>query len=267
VGVGYPLSKDWRVSATYGIKDVQINIERKIEQRFPDSVGLDSNLAFSIARDTLNTREVFQPSSGSLNSLTATVASKGLGSQLSYVLLNYSGKKYLQIFEDDAFLLGGSVLSFGLRADYLRGIEGRSTPFNERFVPGGIYSIRGHLFRSLSGFDFTTYAMNGTRRDDTEFGLTRTEKIRLGGNKQVILNIEYLFDIFKEARIKGVLFFDVGNSFPEQDWKLWNTRESAGFGFRWFSPLGPLRFEWGIPLDKKPDEDSILFDFSIGAPF
>jgi len=59
----------------------------------------------------------------------------------------------------------------------------------------------------------------------------------------------------------------MGNTFPEDDYDFTNLRKSAGFGFRWFSPLGPLRFEWGIPLDKKPGEDSVLFDFSIGAPF
>ncbi len=267
VGVGYPLNKQWRVSATYGIKDIEINIEDTLDQIFPDSVGIDSNLAFSISRDTLNTREIFLPSSGSLNSLTATLASKAFGSQLSYVLLNFSSKKYFQVLEDDALVLGGSVLSFGLRADYLRGTEGRSTPYNERFVPGGIYSIRGHLFRSLSDPVPAAYSLTGRQRDDSEFSISQSDEIRLGGNKQVILNIEYLFDIFKEARIKGVVFFDVGNSYNEQDWKLWNTRESVGFGFRWFSPLGPLRFEWGIPLDRKPGEDKILFDFSIGAPF
>ena len=30
-----------------------------------------------------------------------------------------------------------------------------------------------------------------------------------------------------------------------------NLRYSVGFGFRWFSPIGPLRFEWGIPLNKQ----------------
>ncbi|RYZ40450.1 MAG: hypothetical protein EOO72_08515, partial [Myxococcaceae bacterium] len=42
---------------------------------------------------------------------------------------------------------------------------------------------------------------------------------------------------------------------------------SAGFGFRWFSPIGPLRFEWGIPLTRRPSDDSILFEFTIGNFF
>lgn len=267
VGVGYPLSKIWRVSATYGLKDISINIKDTIQKYFPESVGLDSSFAFSISRDTLNTREIFLPSEGSSNTLTSTIASQYMGSDLSYWKLEYIGKKYFQIFDDEVPVLGGSVLSFGLRGDYIRGIEGRSTPYNERFVPGGIYSIRGHLFRSLSRFVYVPFSITGRRDDDSELGGTATEKLRLGGNKQIILNVEYLFDIFKEARIKGVLFYDMGNAFEEQNYKLWNLRRSVGFGFRWFSPLGPLRFEWGIPLDRKEDEESILFDFSIGSPF
>ena len=267
VGVGYPLSKNWRINGTYGIKDVKINIKDIIDNYFPDSVGLDSSLAFNVSRDTLNTREIFLPSSGSLNSFTATLASKYAGSNLSYVLFNYVGKKYFEVFENDVPLLGGSVLSFGARADYIRGIENRSTPYNERFVPGGIYSVRGHLFRTLGPFVFAPFPISGTASEDQEYSKSTTDKLRLGGNKQLIFNVEYLFDIFKEARIKGVLFFDAGNTFRERDYDVWNLRKSAGFGFRWFSPLGPLRFEWGIPLDRKKGEDNILFDFSIGAPF
>ena len=38
-------------------------------------------------------------------------------------------------------------------------------------------------------------------------------------------------------------------------------RQDVGFGFRWFSPIGPLRFEWGIPLTRRPEDDRILFEF------
>ncbi|MEX1365705.1 MAG: BamA/TamA family outer membrane protein, partial [Nannocystaceae bacterium] len=57
-------------------------------------------------------------------------------------------------------------------------------------------------------------------------------------------------------------------------WALRNLRYAAGFGFRWQSPIGPLRFEWGIPLDRqrptdllRRGEDPITFEFSIGNSF
>ncbi len=50
--------------------------------------------------------------------------------------------------------------------------------------------------------------------------------------------------------------------------------KSWGFGFRWFSPIGPLRFEWGIPLDRRRDlltgryiDQPLDFQFTIGNFF
>ena len=45
------------------------------------------------------------------------------------------------------------------------------------------------------------------------------------------------------------------------------SRTSTGFGIRWFSPLGPLRFEWGFPLEPLPYENHMDFEFTIGNFF
>jgi len=67
-----------------------------------------------------------------------------------------------------------------------------------------------------------------------------------------------------------VSFFDVGNSWDQFSKGSQNPillRTDAGFGVRWFSPMGPLRFEWGYPLSPEPGEDVSVFNFSMGAPF
>jgi len=47
-----------------------------------------------------------------------------------------------------------------------------------------------------------------------------------------------------------------------------NFLSDFGIGFRWMSPLGLLRFEWGWPLTKdNVDRDAVNFEFSIGPPF
>ncbi len=48
---------------------------------------------------------------------------------------------------------------------------------------------------------------------------------------------------------------------------IFNVRTSWGFGIRWFSPLGPLRFEWGFPFKPLPYEQSSDFQFTIGNFF
>ncbi len=89
----------------------------------------------------------------------------------------------------------------------------------------------------------------------------------VGANWQIILNSEIEFMIIPAVQIKGVVFFDMGNGYnleakyctsatatsalPEvfnpcvHYPTFQNLRYSVGFGFRWFSPIGPLRFEWG----------------------
>ena len=83
-------------------------------------------------------------------------------------------------------------------------------------------------------------------------------------------NLEVEFPILDKVGIRGVVFFDAGNSWNPEDQfckttpapqfdrvvqpcfsfpnSLGYLRTSTGFGLRWFSPLGPLRFEWGFPL-------------------
>ena len=43
-----------------------------------------------------------------------------------------------------------------------------------------------------------------------------------------------------------------------------SLRTSWGFGFRWFSPIGPLRFEWGLPFKPLRGEEPLIFEFTIG---
>jgi outer membrane protein insertion porin family len=104
------------------------------------------------------------------------------------------------------------------------------------------------------------------------------------------LNSEIEFPIFAAVQIKGVIFFDAGNAYNTEISKycpsrlavsnipdvfnpcnpyptFTNLRYSVGFGFRWNSPIGPLRFEWGIPLNRQPGEDPIVFEFTIGNFF
>jgi len=99
-------------------------------------------------------------------------------------------------------------------------------------------------------------------------------------------NVEVEFPIIQAVGIKGVVFQDAGNA-----WNLEKTlcrpsprsgfaatepcevnplrlRTSWGFGVRWFSPLGPLRFEWGFPFKpQKPYEDNVAFQFTVGNSF
>ncbi len=77
-----------------------------------------------------------------------------------------------------------------------------------------------------------------------------------------------MFDIAKDAGLKGLFFYDAGNAFAESEsYDLGNLRESVGYGFRWYSPVGPLRLENGYVLDPEPGEKKSRWEFSIGTFF
>ena len=86
-----------------------------------------------------------------------------------------------------------------------------------------------------------------------------------GGNYEAFTLLELEYPLIKDAGIKGVIFFDAGNTWAVgQNFVI---RTDAGFGFRWFSPIGPLRFEWGFPINRQPADQTPVFQFFIGPPF
>ncbi len=135
------------------------------------------------------------------------------------------------------------------RAGYGREADEGVWPDYERFFLGGINSLRGFDQDDLSPID-----ENGNP---------------IGGDKFVQFNLELIFPLVKEAGLDGVIFFDTGDVYDEdEDVKLGDLRESAGFGFRWNSPVGPIRLEYGYILDPKPtDEKRSRWEFSMGLAF
>ena len=98
-----------------------------------------------------------------------------------------------------------------------------------------------------------------------EFG----ELTKVGGNKYIQFNIEYLIPLFKDAGLMGVIFYDTGNAFNDSEpIDLGDLRQSAGYGFRWYSPIGPIRVECGYIIDPQPGEStSGNWQFTMGGAF
>jgi outer membrane protein insertion porin family len=67
--------------------------------------------------------------------------------------------------------------------------------------------------------------------------------------------------------MKGVIFYDAGNTWNDR-YYLDDLRQSVGLGLRWYSPIGPLRLEYGYIINRKGlNDDSIgRWEFTIGMP-
>jgi len=105
-----------------------------------------------------------------------------------------------------------------------------------------------------------------TDKDIDDFAdLDQTDVI--GGNKFISSSIEYRFPISVTLGLQGLVFFDTGNAFAEDEnlFDVTNWRYGTGVGVQWFSPFGPLGVVLGFPLDRLSVEDSPVFEFSVGG--
>ncbi len=154
------------------------------------------------------------------------------------------------------------VLRGNLSLGWIKSLDGSLVPYTERYRSGGINSIRG--FAPLSLGPQIRHIVNSDPNH-----AARTSAV--GGTFSLVTNIEVEFPVIPPAQVRGVVFFDMGNAFGglygTEAPRLDEIRLSAGFGIRWRSPMGPLRFEWGFPIGRKPGERPQVFEFTIGSFF
>ncbi|MCG8422457.1 MAG: outer membrane protein assembly factor BamA [Proteobacteria bacterium] len=283
---GYPIKwPEARAFVTYKLEDVGVSTgnatlftSRGVDERIDTSVanlfrgGLTSSVRGSITYDSRNNR--LFPTDGWHTNAFLEVADKFTGSQNVFVRYGGFARRYLPLWGPFVLKLNGEV---GVTVSR----EPLGVPITERYLIGGIFDIRGFRPRTLGP------RLKVPADPDPA---ARLDEIPLGGNLQIITNTEIEFPLFKRVGISGVLFLDAGNAYNLEDrycagstgddisikfdpcFKLPESllsgiRSSVGFGFRWFSPIGPLRFEWGIPLDRQEDEEPLVFEFTIGNFF
>jgi len=218
----------------------------------PDPHSTTSAVSASLTSNTTDYR--IDPSSGMIDSISLEFA--GLGGTNRY--LRY-------ITEHTLFLpVGwGTVASLRGTLGYIQRI-GKDIPIDEKFYLGGISSLRGYTGRTVCPLQTTPH----TSQDFLGIGTDSTNTVYLGGDTEAVVNLEYTFPLLKEAGLKGVAFFDTGNA-ADGFGNTFHFLSSYGAGIRWFSPIGPLRLEYGIPLNPRAgiDKSSGRIEFSIGSIF
>jgi outer membrane protein insertion porin family len=240
----------------YEIKDIyqpsaayQTFHDADINGTYPLGQTATSSVFSSITHNSTDYR--MDPSIGFINSLSAEYA--GLGGDNKYARFITDNTYFHPVYKK---LIASTKLTLGYIAEI-----GQPVPIDEKFYLGGIYSLRGFKSRTVSPTtSLLTKDINGNQQN---------EVVYLGGEKEVIGNFELTFPLLAEAGLKGVLFFDYGNSYSGNYNSLSPLLTSYGFGIRWASPIGPLRLEYGIPLNPRIGIDSTSgrLEFSIGSMF
>jgi len=222
--VGYRLSID-------NVKDIQSTASNYIKRQAGKTTT--SGTSFTLTRDT--TDDNMFPSKGSKNSGTIEYTGGPLLGDVSYTRYGASSAWFFPLPLDTVFSVRGKI-------GYMYSNDSKEVPIYERYYLGGINSLRG--LREVGPRDPATGDV-------------------IGGLTMLNFNTEYIFPLIRNAGMKGLVFFDTGNSW-ESGYHLGDMRRTAGVGVRWYSPIGPLRLEWGYVLDRKTDESASRWEFTIG---
>lgn len=234
--------------------------------------GFTSSIRPGLTYDSRDNR--LFPTSGIYLAASTELAGKYLGSENEFIRHKFTGRFYYPLF-------WGVVAKLNTEFGHVTSPSNDGVPIFARFFLGGIYDLRGFEFRSVGPrLPLTT----STDPNSNPY----PNGANIGGNLQYFQNLELEFPIVESVGLKGVLFTDAGNAWNlEQNYckaaqgvineetspcfrglaSIKNLRTSYGFGFRWFSPLGPLRFEWGYPFNPLSYEEASQFEFTIGNFF
>jgi outer membrane protein insertion porin family len=258
IKAGYPISDAVGTFLMYKYEVKDIYTPSAAYLTLHDTVGNDtyplgttttSSIYSSITHN--NTDYRLDPSTGLINSFSVEYA--GLGGD----------NKFARAITDHTYfhpLYKRLIASTKLTLGYI-GEVGQTVPIDEKFYLGGIYSLRGYKSRSVSPTKTLLVKDN--------YGNQTNQQLYMGGSKEVFGNVELTFPLLPEAGLKGVMFFDYGNSFNNTSAAFSDMLMSYGGGIRWASPIGPLRLEYGIPINPRTvlDSKSGRFEFSIGSLF
>ena len=245
VRFGYPVFDYTRAYISYEYENSDIN---NITFDAPDSIwelegtNVTSSTTARLRYDSTN--NLFNATEGSEHSTSVQYA--GLGGAIGFTKFLAETGWYIPLVKDLVGFLHG-------KTGYVMKHSGKILPDWERFYLGGINSLRGYGWRDIGP---TAINKNGY-------------VTKIGGDKFIQINVELKHPLLKDQGLYGVVFFDAGNVYDNSEsFDLSNLRKSTGIGFRWYSPIGPLRLEYGYRLDtKEGEEKGGRWEFTMGGAF
>ncbi len=196
---------------------------------------------------------LIMPTAGKLRKAVLELAVPG--STITYYRGSYQHLQFFPIVER-----GKLTLALNGEVGIARGYSGKDLPFFKNYYAGGIGSVRG--------FESNTLGPRDPLTNDP-----------VGGDTRVVGNAELLFPIPGMGLDKSVrmsAFVDAGNVwgpnvFPGKNsndkFNLGDLRYSVGLAVAWNSPMGPLKFSYGNPLNTTKDDKLQRLQFQMGSAF
>ena len=189
------------------------------------------------ARDTRDS--VIYPTRGGTQ--RANLESGLPGGTLQFYKLGYQNQRYYPLTRDFTLYLNGDI-------GYANGLAGKPLPFFRNYYTGGTGSVRGFRASTIGPKD-----ANGDP---------------IGGSKKFVGNMELLFPfpgLRNDRSMRVSAFVDAGT--VGESYTFTDMRASAGIGWLWISPFGPLKLSYAKPLRSQPSDRTERFQFTFGSQF
>ena len=217
-----------------------------VQAEVPDNIlalegeNITSSVTVGITYDSRNHN--LNPSEGSRHSTSFKYA--GLGGDIGFNKFRWESSWYWPLTKNLVFLLHGEYGHVSKNSD------GKKLPDYEKFYLGGINSMRGYRSRGINVPEINSSG----------------ETVEAGGESMVQFNFELIVPLSRDVGLMGVVFYDTGNVY-ENEVDLGDLRASFGGGIRWFSPMAPIRIEYGRVIDKREGEKNGRWEFTMGGAF
>ncbi|MCQ8896028.1 outer membrane protein assembly factor BamA [Limnobacter humi] len=243
---GFPISEFERISFGGGYESTKLDVGPLSPARFQQYVrdfGSSADAYLINAGYSFDSRDsAIAPTRGRVTRLSAEYATP-LGDQ-EFIRTTYQEQVYFPFGKKYTLALNGEVTAgFGLGSS--------KYPIFRNVYAGGIGTVRGYRSSTLGPRD--------------------TDNVPTGGSKRLIGNAEFFFPVpgmNKDRTFRAFTFLDAGNVYQsDEKINLGSLRYATGLGISWLSPVGPLKFSFGIPLNKEPQDEVQRVQFTIGTGF
>jgi outer membrane protein assembly complex protein YaeT len=216
--------------------------------------------------------DIIDPHRGFFTSASIEYAFPLFAADAGFLKEYLQGAYYIPLTERTVFAVSGRL---GLIQAYARYPQNHDNagqllpiPLSERFTAGGETTHRAFELDRLGDpcvtADDSHTPIPGcipTLDYDPETGRI----LPIGGSSMLLLNAEYRFPIF--GPVGGAVFADIGNVYPGSRIQFDDLRYGAGLGFRYLSPVGPLRIDVAMPFQRRWYEKSWQYFISLGYAF
>lgn len=199
--------------------------------------GRIATLRAGLVRDTLDAPTL--PRHGRRVELFAEAADPRLGSEHGFVQLGGSF--------DDARPLGPFTLRLHGHGSYIRSDDPGGVPLAVRLQHDGHVDGRGYPIGSIGTTMWTPAGVVAT-----------------GDNLEAVGRVELELPVWSRVGLSVAGFADAalrGNTDAAWGPTGLTAFRSVGASILWRSPLGPLRFDWAVPLDATDPTPQFLFSF------